>query len=64
MDNLVLSLICFLSCFAGVLLGFSLKGLLVMQKGLEKGQKAMFNIGLLAGAGALVFVFISIFIGR
>lgn len=42
---LILSLVCVFSCFGGILLGQSLKGLLIFTQGLEKGQKKMFNIG-------------------
>ncbi len=59
---LIISLVCILSSFAGVLLGLSLKGLLVMKLGLEKGQKKMFNIGIIAGAGALLLSIIGLFV--
>ena len=45
---LILSMICVLSCFGGVLLAQSLKGMLIFTKGLEKGQRTMFLVGVVA----------------
>ena len=43
---LLISLVCVFSTFGGILLGQSLKGLLIFTQGLEKGQKKMFAIGI------------------
>ncbi|MDQ2999655.1 MAG: hypothetical protein M3Y08_00130 [Fibrobacterota bacterium] len=51
---LLLSLVCIFSCFGGILLGQSLKGLLIFTQGLEKGQKQMFAIGIGSVVLALV----------
>lgn len=50
----ILSLVCVFSCFGGILLGQSLKGLLILTQGLEKGQKKMFAIGVASVVLALV----------
>jgi hypothetical protein len=42
---LLICLVCVFSTFGGILLGQSLKGLLIFSQGLEKGQKKMFAIG-------------------
>lgn len=42
----LICLVCVFSCFGGILLGQSLKGLLIFTQGLEKGQKKMFAIGI------------------
>ncbi len=59
---LVLSLVCVFSCFGGILLGQSLKGLLIFTQGLEKGQKKMFAIGIGSVAAALVLSIASIWV--
>lgn len=51
---LILCLVCVFSCFGGILLGQSLKGLLIFTQGLEKGQKKMFAIGIGSVALALI----------
>ncbi len=43
---LILCLVCVFSTIGGILLGQSLKGLLIIKEGLEKGQKKMFMIGI------------------
>lgn len=58
----ILSLVCVFSCFGGILLGQSLKGLLIFTQGLEKGQKKMFAIGLGSVAVALVLSVVAIFV--
>jgi hypothetical protein len=50
----MICLVCVFSCFGGILLGQSLKGLLIFTQGLEKGQKKMFAIGLGSVALALL----------
>jgi hypothetical protein len=42
---MLICLVCVFSTFGGILLGQSLKGLLIFTQGLEKGQKKMFAIG-------------------
>ncbi len=59
---LMISLVCVFSCFGGILLGQSLKGLLIFTQGLEKGQKKMFAIGLGSVVAALVLSVISFWI--
>ena len=54
---LILCLVCVFSSFGGILLGQSLKGLLIFTQGLEKGQKKMFNIGV---ASVVIAVVLSI----
>ena len=56
---LILSLVCVFSCFGGILLGQSLKGMLIFTKGLEKGQKQMFAIGVGSVVLALVLSVVS-----
>ncbi len=51
---LILCLVCVFSSFGGILLGQSLKGLLIFTQGLEKGQKKMFNIGVASVVIALL----------
>ena len=51
---LLICVVCLLSSFGGILLGLSLKGLLVMKHGLEAGQKKMFSIGIICGAIAVL----------
>jgi hypothetical protein len=58
----ILSLVCVFSCFGGILLGQSLKGLLIFTQGLEKGQKKMFAIGLGSVAFALVLSVVAIWV--
>jgi hypothetical protein len=58
----ILSLVCVFSCFGGILLGQSLKGLLIFSQGLEKGQKKMFAIGIGSVAFALVLSAVAAFI--
>lgn len=59
---LILSLVCVFSCFGGILLGQSLKGLLIFTQGLEKGQKKMFSIGVASVVIAVLLSVASIFI--
>lgn len=59
---LILSLVCVFSCFGGILLGQSLKGLLIFTQGLEQGQKKMFAIGIGSVAVALILSVVSIWI--
>ena len=56
---LLICLVCFFSCLGGILLGQSLKGLLIFKEGLEKGQRKMFNIG----AGALILAIVLSIVG-
>ncbi len=58
----ILCLVCFFSTVGGVLVGQSLKGLLIFKAGLEKGQRQMFRIGLGAVAVAVVLALIALFI--
>ena len=58
----ILSLVCIFSSFGGILLGQSLKGLLIFTQGLEKGQKKMFAIGIGSVVLALVLSVVSILI--
>jgi hypothetical protein len=51
---LLLSLVCFFSCVGGILLGQSLKAMYIFKLGLEKGQRKMFNAGIIAIALAIV----------
>ena len=44
----ILCIVCFLSTVGGILVGQSLKAMLIMKEGLEKGQKKMFVFGLIA----------------
>lgn len=50
----LICLVCVFSTFGGILLGQSLKGLLIFTQGLEKGQKKMFAIGIGSVIVALV----------
>ena len=50
----LICLVCVFSTFGGILLGQSSKGLLIFTKGLEKGQKTMFAVGIGSVALALV----------
>lgn len=59
---LVLSLVCFFSCFGGILLAQSLKGLLIFKEGLEKGQRKMFNLGAASLGISVLLALISFFI--
>ena len=59
---LMISLVCVFSCFGGILLGQSLKGLLIFTQGLEKGQKKMFAIGVGSVVAALLLSVISFWI--
>ena len=59
---LLLSLVCVFSCFGGILLGQSLKGLLFFTQGLEKGQKKLFSIGVASVILAIVLSVASIFL--
>ncbi|MDB5102552.1 MAG: hypothetical protein JWP91_241 [Fibrobacteres bacterium] len=59
---LILSLVCVFSCFGGILLGQSLKGLLIFTQGLEKGQKKMFAIGIGSVVVALLLSVASIWV--
>ena len=44
----ILCIVCFLSTVGGILVGQSLKAILIMKEGLEKGQRKMFVFGLTA----------------
>jgi hypothetical protein len=59
---LLLCLVCVFSSFGGILLGQSLKGLLIFTQGLEKGQKKMFAIGLGSVAAAVILSIASIWV--
>ncbi len=59
---LLISLVCVFSTFGGILLGQSLKGLLILKNGLESGQKKMFAIGLGAVAVALILSMVGLFL--
>ena len=50
----MICLVCVFSTFGGILLGQSLKGLLIFTQGLEKGQRKMFAIGV----GSVAFAFV------
>lgn len=56
---LMISLVCMLSCFGGILLGQSLKGQLIFKQGLEKGMRKMFAIGVGSVVLALVLSVVS-----
>ena len=58
----MLCLVCVFSSFGGILLGQSLKGLLIFTQGLEKGQKKMFAIGIGSVAAALLLSIASIWV--
>lgn len=51
---LMLSLVCFFSCVGGILLGQSLKANYIFKLGLEKGQRKMFNAGVISVIAALL----------
>ena len=51
---LILCIVCFLSTVGGILLGQSLKAMLIMKEGLERGQRKMFTIGLCALGLAII----------
>ena len=53
----LICLVCLLGCFGGILLGISLKGLLVVKLGLEAAQKKMFLIGTVSILLALALSF-------
>jgi hypothetical protein len=59
---LMLCLVCVFSSFGGILLGQSLKGLLIFTQGLEKGQKKMFAIGIGSVAAAVILSIASIWV--
>ncbi len=59
---LLISLVCVFSAFGGILLGQSLKGLLILKHGLESGQKKMFAIGLAAVGVALLLSLVGLFL--
>lgn len=56
---LMISLVCMLSCFGGILLGQSLKGQLIFKQGLEKGMRKMFAIGVASVVLAVVLSVVS-----
>ncbi len=58
---LLICLVCFFSTIGGILLGQSLKAMLIFKEGLEKGQRKMFKIGALALALAIVLSLLSFF---
>ncbi len=59
---LLICLVCVFSTFGGILLGQSLKGLLIFTQGLEKGQKKMFAIGIGSVVIALLLSLASCFL--
>lgn len=59
---LLICLVCFFSTVGGILLGQSLKGLLIFKEGLEKGQRKMFSIGAVALGLALALSLASFFV--
>jgi len=59
---LMISLVCMLSCFGGILLGQSLKGQLIFKQGLEKGMRKMFAIGVGSVVLAIVLSVVSIWL--
>jgi len=59
---LILCLVCFFSTLGGILLGQSLKGLLIFKEGLEKGQRKMFSIGAAALGIAVILSLLSFFV--
>ncbi len=59
---LLICLVCVFSTFGGILLGQSLKGLLIFTQGLEKGQKKMFAIGIASVVIALLLSIVSYFL--
>jgi hypothetical protein len=58
----MISLVCFFSCVGGILLGQSLKAMFIFKDGLEKGQRKMFNAGLISIAAALVISLASLLV--
>ena len=56
---LILCFVCFFSTLGGLLLGQSLKAMLIFKEGLEKGQKKMFQIGVAALGLALLLSLLS-----
>jgi len=59
---LLICLVCFFSTVGGILLGQSLKAVLIFKEGLEKGQRKMFKIGALALGLAIFLSLLSFFI--
>ena len=59
---LVLCFVCFFSSIGGILLGQSLKGILIFKEGLEKGQRKMFAIGLTALIIAIILSLLAFFV--
>ena len=59
---LILCIVCFLSCVGGILVGQSLKAMLIMKEGLEKGQRKMFIMGLSALGLAVVLSVLTLII--
>ena len=59
---LILCIVCFLSTVGGILVGQSLKAMLIMKEGLEKGQRKMFIIGLSTLGLAIVLSLLSLMI--
>ena len=59
---LILCFVCFFSCLGGILLGQSLKGMLIFKDGLEKGQRKMFAIGLTALVLAIILSLLAFFV--
>jgi hypothetical protein len=59
---LMISLVCMLSCFGGILLGQSLKGQLIFKQGLEKGMRKMFAIGVGSVVLAVILSVVSIWL--
>ncbi len=60
MGLFILAFVCFFATLGGVLLGNSLKAMLIFKEGLEKGQRKMFRLGLTALLAALVLAFASL----
>jgi hypothetical protein len=59
---LVICLVCFFSTLGAVILGQSLKGLLIFKEGLEQGQRKMFQIGAGAMILAILLAIASLFV--
>lgn len=58
----ILCIVCFLSTVGGILVGQSLKAMLIMKEGLEKGQRKMFVFGLTALGLAIVVSLLTLII--
>ena len=58
----ILCIVCFLSTVGGILVGQSLKAMFIMKDGLEKGQRKMFLIGLVALGVAILLSLLTLVI--